>query len=618
MAEFKQPIADPDTRFSDSIRPVKNTAVADAITGLGDIALYLGKEHKLNGPELDQIKAIQASRDFLAQDAIDRGLNKDEILAEQDFSKRIDKLSQLASGTNRAAAESRLRVMAEIELKKFKNKYPGLSDEFTAKASSILGFNPIGEAVNQADAINKEQVDFAETRLKAIEAEAKIYGYSLEEVRGDPVKQRGFLNLRARNQNILAVKQAAEAYELGIGVEPGNLQQLFVANAPALGDETSQRFTTTFEEGLRQIGITRDAFNSDHLILQNSERGVAFKEQMIANIEAEERMIDSYYAGKAATVFKNDRQLLEDVKAQHKGSLTRWKAILNGDKEAEKLLRLQTAMDIVLQRNGDPEVMATMRIAQKHGLDLGPNYGNRLANDVSRVLTNYFNKLVNPGSTMSSSDITTGEQIRSSGDMIIQALKDKFLDGTNVPEDDKEQVVGMMVKLSLAMKDNNVKQAAEAFFEMLNDPEAVKTFPALFSYSPPLKDTLSDVAVQHMDRNLVALQGVLKLPERKKGYKIDLKDGEIIITRDVAAFGKPRTERDRVVQESQIQKINATLAELRPIVERFNSNTKALSNLGMSVDEIVQARLEAVGLDKVFIPKEDKELTKPTNPRANR
>ena len=148
MASF---LPEPDTRHMRPERGVVDDSTAQAIQGVGDIASAVG-DMALEANKRERVGDLGAELEQLNQGILDPADQQrvDAVSAE---------MNKLASAQKQQPSRTDYTVRAEAILKKHMAAAPALADEFRAKAGVVLGFNPMGSAIDahfaQQDAMNK-------------------------------------------------------------------------------------------------------------------------------------------------------------------------------------------------------------------------------------------------------------------------------------------------------------------------------------------------------------------------------------------------------------------------------------------------------------------------------
>ena len=139
MAASDFTLPEPDTRHMRPERGVVDNSTAQAIKGIGEIASFAGGM----ALEANKTKRVGALQEDLAE-LESEVLSQSDQKQVDDFGRKIDKVGLAGKQLGK---ESQYRVRAEAILKEHMTAAPALSQEFRARASETLGFNPIGSEV---------------------------------------------------------------------------------------------------------------------------------------------------------------------------------------------------------------------------------------------------------------------------------------------------------------------------------------------------------------------------------------------------------------------------------------------------------------------------------------
>jgi len=156
-------LPEPDVRHMRPVRGVRDDSTAQAIQSFGNIALQAGEMFKEKRDEA-ALSDLEADLEAEREDVLSQ---QDQAIVEKE-GRTVDRLGRAAKTA--PTREYEFRNKAEVKLKQAMDKHPHLRRELQARAGGVLGFNPIGSAIdahfNQQKAAAQAQANIDAKRME--------------------------------------------------------------------------------------------------------------------------------------------------------------------------------------------------------------------------------------------------------------------------------------------------------------------------------------------------------------------------------------------------------------------------------------------------------------------
>ena len=226
-------LPEPDVRHIRPIRGVRDDTAAQAIEGLGTLALDFNSKAKQN--------ALQGDLEGIQSEVLSSaGLTEEEQSSVDNFSSKMAKLTRMSKT---GLSETDYRIRAEAALKEHITAAPALASELRQRAGQVLGFDPTGSKMDSVFAAQEAVSAANEKAFNAKVSQASRMNMSMNDV-GSPRWEREYEDRLAnlREADSIKTKSVVDTRDLNViaGAVSTNVEV-------AINTQTQELFGTNFD-----------------------------------------------------------------------------------------------------------------------------------------------------------------------------------------------------------------------------------------------------------------------------------------------------------------------------------------------------------------------------------
>lgn len=614
-AKFTAQLSDVNASFSPQpVGPVDTTA-ADAISAIGNVGLQAHAAYRVNRMEEDM---GQLESEFMDQDV---SYTAEEMASITDFGKRMDKLSQMAKTAGRVGE---FKTRAEALLKQHINQMPGLERELRQSASSMLGFDPTGSAMQQKmQEIEQAQFD-SRKMMENIDRDAQSFGMIPGEVYTKDGQQRylTYVELRRVQQEAKMLQDTAQAMK-GEDVEV-DIQRQLMQRAGDL--QTSSRLgaeqvmgTLATEMGI-QVPSTAGGL-SPEMVAQMQQGGNA--NAAIAALEAQKNAVMlEYMPSRGDFGSESEWNLFIDTVLKPYDDMI---GVLNGTQTIENVNRQKELAIAARSQNmlNDPNYVDMVTWSEATGIAPPAAIQAQVGQSFFRNWAGVYNGSPDVIVTPTQAQSITKEETRAVGQHLMEAIDNSF-NGENATPESKDAASMALYKMAEMFNtgEKYQKAAVDEFVRVLNDPNNIANIQQVMEYDPTVRDAIEGALVQHSRKTARTASAEIDraMQETFKASAITMseikdaqiatpvfKNGQFTVVVNDAAIDDILSSRMGLmgVDPKQIAKDKAKLKRrindiTRRVIRPMNDTVNAWYNLtGLSKDDVAYSLFSPTSMSSV-------------------